>query len=85
MPTPRGVTTQGPPQEGSLVCLPREGSQLKALVTFFLFFQSKELKTRHHRGLQATLAMPLQDLSVLMEEAEAALTGGFIRSYCASF
>ena len=42
---------------------------------FFFAFQSKELTARHHRGLQAALAVPTQDLSDLMEEAEASLTG----------
>ena len=41
------------------------------------FFQSKELTAHHHRGLQATLAVPSKDLTVLMEEAEASLTGLF--------
>ena len=41
----------------------------------FLIFQSKELTARHHCGLQAALTVPSQDLLVLMEEAEASLTG----------
>ena len=30
---------------------------------------------RHHHGLQAALAIPTQDLSELIEEAEGSLTG----------
>ena len=70
-----GTALGGPHWEGSLTCLPWEGSQLELLITYPLFFQSKELTDRHHHGLQAVLTLPSQDLSVLMEEAEASLMG----------
>ena len=45
------------------------------LLCVYFAFQSKELMARHHRGLQAALAVPTQDLLELREEAEASLTG----------
>ena len=72
--SPNGTAPEGPLQEGSLAHLPQEGSRLIRSCSF-PYFQSRELTACHHRGLQAALAVPSQDLSVLMEEAEASLTG----------
>ena len=64
-----------PTNRAHLYAYPGSSPSWDISLSSLISFQSKEITARHHHGLAAALAVPSQDLSILMEEAEASLTG----------